>query len=47
MNLEDQLKPLPDAVAAVAAAVAAGHTVGVPFVVHARTDAFPPAGAAS
>ena len=39
-NLEDQLKPLPDAVRAVEAAVAAGAKAGVPFVVNARTDAF-------
>jgi 2-methylisocitrate lyase-like PEP mutase family enzyme len=44
MNLEDQLKPLPDAVAAVSAAVAAGEAAGVPFVVNARTDAFLRAG---
>jgi 2-methylisocitrate lyase-like PEP mutase family enzyme len=43
-NLEDQLKPLPDAVAAVAAAVAAGEAEGVPFVLNARTDAFLRAG---
>jgi 2-methylisocitrate lyase-like PEP mutase family enzyme len=39
-NLEDQMKPLPDAVAAVVAAVAAGEEAGVPFVLNARTDAF-------
>ena len=44
MNLEDQLAPLPDAVAAVEAAVAAGASLGVPFVVNARTDAFLRAG---
>ena len=43
-NLEDQLKPLPDAVRAVAAAVAAGEAEGVPFVLNARTDAFLRAG---
>ena len=43
-NLEDQLKPLPDAVRAVEAAVAAGAKAGVPFVVNARTDAFLKAG---
>jgi len=43
-NLEDQLTPLPDAVAAVAAAVAAGEAEGVPFVLNARTDAFLRAG---
>lgn len=44
MNLEDQLKPLPDAVAAVKAVVAAGEAAGVPFVLNARTDAFLRAG---
>ncbi|WP_430646963.1 isocitrate lyase/PEP mutase family protein [Agromyces sp. GXS1127] len=39
-NLEDQLKPLDDAVAAVAAAVAAAGAEGVPFALNARTDAF-------
>jgi 2-methylisocitrate lyase-like PEP mutase family enzyme len=39
-NLEDELKPLPDAVRAVEAAVAAGADAGVPFVLNARTDAF-------
>ena len=39
-NLEDQLKPLPDAVAAVEAAIRAGERAGVPFVLNARTDAF-------
>jgi 2-methylisocitrate lyase-like PEP mutase family enzyme len=43
-NLEDQMKPLPDAVAAVEAAVAAGEAAGVPFVLNARTDAFLKAG---
>jgi 2-methylisocitrate lyase-like PEP mutase family enzyme len=43
-NLEDQMKPLPDAVAAVAAAVKAGEAEGVPFVLNARTDAFLRAG---
>ena len=43
-NLEDQLKPLADAVRAVDAAVAAGTEAGVPFVVNARTDAFLMAG---
>ncbi len=43
-NLEDQMKPLPDAVAAVEAAVAAGGSAGVPFVLNARTDAFLKAG---
>ena len=43
-NLEDKLKPLPDAVAAVEAAVAAGARAGMPFVLNARTDAFLKAG---
>ena len=43
-NLEDEMKPLPDSVAAVEAAVAAGEAAGVPFVLNARTDAFLRAG---
>jgi 2-methylisocitrate lyase-like PEP mutase family enzyme len=43
-NLEDQMKPLADAVAAVAAVVKAGEAEGVPFVLNARTDAFVRAG---
>ncbi|SDP23749.1 2-Methylisocitrate lyase, PEP mutase family [Klenkia soli] len=43
-NLEDQMKPLDQAVAAVRAAVAAGEAEGVPFVLNARTDAFVKAG---
>jgi 2-methylisocitrate lyase-like PEP mutase family enzyme len=39
-NLEDQLKPLPDSIAAVEAAVAAAEAEGVPFALNARTDAF-------
>ncbi len=39
-NLEDQLKPLDEAVSAVAAAVAAAEAEGVPFALNARTDAF-------
>jgi len=39
-NLEDQMKPLPEAVAAVAAVLAAGQAEGVEFVLNARTDAF-------
>ncbi|MGW9630028.1 isocitrate lyase/PEP mutase family protein [Agromyces sp. NPDC055520] len=39
-NLEDQLKPLADSIAAVAAAVAAAEAEGVPFALNARTDAF-------
>lgn len=46
-NLEDQLKPLDDAVAAVEAVLAAGRDAGIDFVLNARTDAFvrAPAGA--
>src|SRR6478735_7760224 len=43
-NLEDRLKPLPDAVRAVSEAVAAGERTGIPFVLNARTDAFLRAG---
>ena len=43
-NLEDQLKPLADAVKAVENVVAAGDSAGVPFVLNARTDAFLRAG---
>jgi 2-methylisocitrate lyase-like PEP mutase family enzyme len=43
-NLEDQMKPLADSVKAVEAAVAAGESAGVPFVLNARTDAFLRAG---
>ncbi|UOX90871.1 isocitrate lyase/phosphoenolpyruvate mutase family protein [Amycolatopsis sp. FBCC-B4732] len=39
-NLEDQMKPLPEAVKAVEAAVAAASAAGVDFVLNARTDAF-------
>ena len=39
-NLEDQMKPLDEAVAAVEAVLAAGREVGVDFVLNARTDAF-------
>jgi 2-methylisocitrate lyase-like PEP mutase family enzyme len=39
-NLEDQLKPLDDAVAAVEAVLAAGRDAGIDFVLNARTDAF-------
>lgn len=39
-NLEDQLKPLPEAVKAVEAAVAAAEKAGVPFALNARTDAW-------
>lgn len=39
-NLEDEMRPLAESVAAVEAAVAAGEAEGVPFVLNARTDAF-------
>src|SRR3954470_21817080 len=39
-NLEDQMKPLDDAVAAVEAVLAAGRDAGIDFVLHARTGAF-------
>jgi 2-methylisocitrate lyase-like PEP mutase family enzyme len=39
-NLEDALRPLDEAVAAVEAAVRAGEAEGVPFVLNARTDVF-------
>lgn len=43
-NLEDQMNPLGEAVAAVTDAVAAGEAAGIPFVLNARTDAFLRAG---
>lgn len=39
-NVEDKVKPLADAVAAVEAVIAAGEAEGVPFVLNARTDVF-------
>lgn len=39
-NLEDQMKPLDEAVAAVEAVVAAGRDAGIEFVLNARTDTF-------
>ena len=39
-NLEDQMKPLDDAVAAVEAVVRAGRDAGIDFVLNARTDTF-------
>lgn len=39
-NIEDQMRPLGEAVAAVHAAVKAGEAAGVPFVLNARTDAY-------
>jgi len=38
-NLEDQMKPLDEAVAAVQAVLAAGRDAGIDFVLNARTDA--------
>jgi len=43
-NLEDQMRPLDEAFAAVAAAVRAADLEGVPFALNARTDAFLRAG---
>jgi 2-methylisocitrate lyase-like PEP mutase family enzyme len=43
-NLEDEMRPLGEAVAAVASAVQAGESEGVPFVLNARTDAYFKAG---
>lgn len=43
-NLEDQMKPLAEAVAAVEAVVRAAEAEGVAFVLNARTDAFLRAG---
>ena len=39
-NLEDQLKPLAESVAAVEAVVRAGRDAGIDFVLNARTDVF-------
>ena len=39
-NLEDQMKPLDEAVAAVTAVLAAGREAGIDFVLNARTDVF-------
>jgi 2-methylisocitrate lyase-like PEP mutase family enzyme len=39
-NIEDQMKPLNEAVAAVEAVVKAGEAEGISFVLNARTDAF-------
>ena len=44
-NLEDQLRPLDEAVAAVEAVLAAGRDAGIDFALNARTDAFQGAGA--
>jgi 2-methylisocitrate lyase-like PEP mutase family enzyme len=43
-NLEDQQKPLAEAVAAVEAVVKAGEAAGIPFVLNARTDVVAKAG---
>ena len=43
-NLEDQMKPLAEAVAAVEAALNAGRAEGIDFALNARTDAFIMAG---
>jgi 2-methylisocitrate lyase-like PEP mutase family enzyme len=43
-NLEDQMKPLEESVAAVEAVMAAGRDAGVEFVLNARTDVFARAG---
>jgi 2-methylisocitrate lyase-like PEP mutase family enzyme len=39
-NIEDQMRPLPEAAAMMAAAVAAADGEGVPFALNARTDAY-------
>lgn len=39
-NIEDAMRPLAEATAAVTAVVAAGASAGIPFVLNARTDAF-------
>jgi 2-methylisocitrate lyase-like PEP mutase family enzyme len=39
-NLEDRMRPLDEAVAAVEAVLAAGRDAGIDFVLNARTDAF-------
>lgn len=39
-NLEDQLKPLEEALAAVEAVLSAGREAGIDFVLNARTDVF-------
>ena len=44
MNLEDQMKPFDDSVAAVRAVVQAAEAEGVPFALNARTDAVLKAG---
>ena len=39
-NIEDQMRPLADAVAQMSAAIRAGKAEGIEFVLNARTDAF-------
>lgn len=39
-NVEDRVKPLAEAVAAVEAVIAAGEAEGIPFALNARTDVF-------
>ena len=39
-NLEDQMKPLDESVAAIEAVLAAGQDAGIDFVLNARTDTF-------
>src|SRR3712207_3646639 len=39
-NLEDQMRPLDEAVAAVEAVLRAGRDAGIDFVLNARTDTF-------
>lgn len=39
-NIEDRLRPLDESIARVQAAMSAGASEGVPFVLNARTDAF-------
>ena len=43
-NLEDQMKPLPEAVAVMEAAIKAGQAEGIDFALNARTDAILKAG---
>ncbi|MFC3300883.1 isocitrate lyase/phosphoenolpyruvate mutase family protein [Arthrobacter agilis] len=43
-NIEDQMRPLSDAVAQMEAALKAGQAEGIDFVLNARTDAFVKAG---
>jgi 2-methylisocitrate lyase-like PEP mutase family enzyme len=43
-NIEDQMRPLPEAVAQMEAVLKAGQAEGIDFVLNARTDAFVKAG---